>query len=125
LIYSLGFSQEIELSENQLKDYLCKSWRIDHVLINGQEVSGIEYFQNMEFHFNSDNTYTIKGKTENVPGRNWKYNKTDKCVEIFSNSEIIERIKYVDFEKLVITPILDEQAKIGMKTVELYLKPFN
>ena len=122
---SVGFSQDIQMSESQLKDYLCKTWRIDYVLINGQEVSGIEYFQKMEFQFNFDNTYSIKGKTENATGRIWKYNITDKCVEIFSDTEIIERIKYVNSEKIVIVPVLDEQAKVAMKSVELYLKPKN
>lgn len=126
LISSNLFSQEIKMEKEELAKVLCKSWRINRMLVNGEEVLLSESFLNTSnMEFKTDHTYLEKPVTDKTVKGIWNYNVEKHCVELFMENKLIGTIKSVDLEKLVYIPFLDEDAKKFMKSAEMHLSPAN
>jgi len=75
LISSNLFSQEIKMEKEELAKDLCKRWRINRMLVNGEEVLLSESFLNTsDMEFKTDQTYLEKLVTEKTVKGIWNYN---------------------------------------------------
>jgi hypothetical protein len=119
------FAQDIKMSKNELTKMLCKEWKIDSIVVNGEKMTLGKSIQDSGIEFKNDNTFVEKPYLEKSEKCSWKYNVEKQCVELFKNDKLIGTIKSVIDGFLVYMPFLDGETKKTVKSSEIYLKPVN
>lgn len=124
IIGNISFSQNINLSENEIPKMLCKTWKLDYGLIDGNKINGLEIVSD-KYIFKADKTYRLVSSDSSFVCGTWKFNKNEKCIEMQSekNSDT-GKISFIDNTKIIIVKRLkDEIPNFPIENVEFYFKP--
>lgn len=114
------YSQEIQMTDNELLDFLCRKWTVEQIVINGQKVE--RYPNNFDAEFKRDYTFIGDPKPDGSIDK-WSYDSKEKKIKIFSGDKLIGITKIINSKQLHYVPVLDEEEMKFVQSVEMYLKP--
>ncbi|WP_447635958.1 hypothetical protein [Flavobacterium microcysteis] len=120
LSQNILYSQEIQMTDNELLDFLCRKWTVEQIVINGQKVE--RYPNNFDAEFKRDYTFIGNPKPDESIDK-WSYDSKEKKIKIFSGGKLIGITKIINSKQLHYVPVLDEEAMKFVQSVEMYLKP--
>ena len=120
-INSFVYSQEIEFSEQNINEVLCKDWILESLTDNGEVIHGDFVKQIIKFEINK--TYTKK-TPEGIIKDRWRYNESEKYIEIFTVNKVSGIIKKISTKKLILQPIsINNRMLNTMEGFELHFIP--
>ncbi len=117
-----AFSQQMKMSETDLNTFLCKTWKIDFVLINGKKVA-FPYLAKSRMVFKPDYTFLETPVTPKSTKGNWKYNMEKNCIELFNNDLLIATVPTLSEKELIYVPVMNEESKKTITSSEMHLIP--
>ncbi|HOZ76282.1 MAG TPA: hypothetical protein PLS51_13160 [Flavobacterium sp.] len=117
-----AFSQQMKMSETDLNTFLCKTWKIDFVLINGKKTP-FPYLAKSRMEFKPDYTFLETPVTPKSAKGNWKYNIEKNCIELIHNGRLIATIPTLSEKELIYVPVMNEESKKTITSSEMHLIP--
>ncbi len=117
-----AFSQQMKMTETDLKIFLCKTWKVDFVVVNGEK-NFFPYLAKTKMEFKPDYTFLETPIRPKSTKGNWKYNFEKNCVELFDSNKLIGTISTVSEKKLIYVPVMSEETKKTITSTEMHLSP--
>jgi hypothetical protein len=82
LVANSVIAQEIALSEKEVLDQICRTWKINYSMTAGKVNTVFPKLRQYELHFKPDYTFVLITSSGTTPG-SWCYNTKRNCIELF------------------------------------------
>ena len=118
------FSQNINLTKQELESTLCKHWELDYVMMGDIKIGdNIGTSEKLDYQYKSNGEYDLISEVKITGTGKWIYYSDKKYIELSINNKVTSQIIGIDNDKLIMILVSDEKGPPGLPNLVIHFKP--